>query len=252
MDADRPSSRNAVFEEVIQKLLEKADNKESFGIVLRELLSKKDEINEERANVAKLEAVLEERAKVAKLEVLLSAKEEMERKQEKLRERYEEARDAERKEAKEAQASLLEKMERQQAALVEKLQQQQLRHEALLKDERKELIEERNDERRESQERQDQLMARLFEQQGKQTEKIHRLEPAAAQHNNGNIADAPGTTKTQIHMAGPPALIPTPNPRDDEKTSFSRDNQNPAPDEHEAPRVVSSKAVLEEAFHDDQ
>jgi len=143
MDTERPSSRNAVFED-------KADNKDSFGIVLRELLSKKDEI------AAAVERANEERAKVAKLEAVLAAKEEMERKQEKLREQW----DAERKEAKEAQA-----------ALVEKMEQQQLRHEALLKEEKKEaqvrqdllmeerkkeqqlLMEERKEERREAQER---------------------------------------------------------------------------------------------------
>jgi len=250
MDADRPSSRNAGFEEVMKELLETADNKDSFGIVLRELLSKKDEIAAER------ERANEERAKVAKLEAVLAAKKEMDWKQEKLRERYEEARDAERKEAKEAQA-----------ALVEKMEQQQLRHETLLREERKEAQAQQKllmEERRETQERQDLLMERLFEQQGKQT----RLETsssatAAAQknnynssnnsnsNNNGNFEDAPSTTKTQFHMAGPPALIPTPTPQDFKQISISKAGQNPAPDEQEALWAVASEAGLGEAIQDD-
>ena len=245
MDAELASSRNAGFEEVMQELLEKADNKESFGIVLTELLSKKDEIAAER------ERANEERAKVAKLEAVLVAKEEMERKHETLRERYEEARDAERKEVKEVQASLM--------ALMKEERKETQAQQKLLMEDRKEaqalqqlLMKERKEERREAQERKDLLMVRLFEQQGKQTEKIHRRETGAAQNYNGNTDDASGITKTQIHMAGPPALIPTPTPQDIGKTRISKADQNPAPDEQEALRAVSFEAGLEKDIHDGQ
>jgi len=184
----------------MKELLEKSDaSKETFGVVMRELLNRSNEINSSEAKVARLEAVLKVKEELEQKHDAVLKVERIEARE--ANTALEKARELERKEAKEDRREMKEAMmeaSEAQAALVVLLREERKENQAQQKlpmEERKEnqakqklLMEERKEERKEAQQRQDSLMARLFEQQGERqqhqqhTQQQHQQQLDPQQH----------------------------------------------------------------------